>query len=226
MADGNWVTSVLPDFIAGAFSTWSQKAMNEANAREAQKNRDFQERMSNTAIQRSMADYRAAGLNPGLAYDRTASSPGGAQAVMGAVDPINNARTSSRFRQEMEIARRQSDREDKVNQATVDKLKAERAATEQAMRFSAINQPWENAYKRATAALQEYLLPGARNQAKFDEITGLLTPITNSAGGMTRAIGQLFPKFKFDGKPQETIRETIMGKGYSRSTTRTQPREP
>lgn len=49
-------------------------------ATEAQKNRDWQTQMSNTAYQRAMKDMAAAGLNPILAY-----SQGGAQVPSGAV---------------------------------------------------------------------------------------------------------------------------------------------
>lgn len=68
------------------------------NAREADKNRDFQLATSNTARQRDVADLKAAGLNPVLAAGYGGSSPSGSTASISAPDfagAINSARQTS-----------------------------------------------------------------------------------------------------------------------------------
>lgn len=54
---------------------------NAFNSSEAQKARDFEERMSNTSYQRAIADMQASGLNPVLAFQQGGASTPSASAA-------------------------------------------------------------------------------------------------------------------------------------------------
>lgn len=81
--------AALAQLAGSAISAWSQERTNAANAssattsmihssEEAEKNRTWQKEMSDTAMQRQVADYKKAGINPLLGLGQGATTPGGA----------------------------------------------------------------------------------------------------------------------------------------------------
>lgn len=73
---------------SGALSIVGTAMSNQQSAAQAQRQMDFQERMSNTAHQREVEDLRKAGLNPILsALGQGASTPQGAQGTVNDFGP-------------------------------------------------------------------------------------------------------------------------------------------
>lgn len=192
----------LPAIASGVAAIGGAILGNRANASQARKQMEFQERMSGSAAQRSVRDYGLAGLNPALAYDRPASSPPGAMAgqtdVMSA--GINSARTTALAKQQMELAARQQNNADRetnsrigVNNAdfdvktqTANVLEQQRQAAVRDNTLNTILLPHTERQKVAEALTAEYVRDLRKQDAR---LRGLEVPAALNASEFAKKMG-------------------------------------
>lgn len=240
-AIGAALVSAAGGLAENIFGGFRQDKTNEFNAQQAAINRDFQERMANTAYQRGMDDMKKAGLNPILAYQKgPASSPSGSTAsgvnvgitpfISNAVDQYQKARSVSAQVDNMIEQNKNLSEQNKNLQETnglirAQTLQSSAAAAKTAAETAVVKQALEvsagNAERGKTLDWWRGTLPG-KGSAIVGDIIKDLSPWASSA----RDMSNIYDAVRGPRTMQENVTYTRDRDGGSSSRIRVYRRNP
>jgi len=174
LAAAPWIASAAGSVLGGLIGKRGQKDANETNIQSAREAMAFEERMSNTAHQREVADLKASGLNPMLTLGgRGASTPSGAVATVENAESALGAGVSSAS---------QAWREKRMDNAALAKLAADTRLSDQSNSESRTRQDFlrsqEVLQKLQADQLQQitpHIVSSAASQAINDRMINQIT---------------------------------------------------
>lgn len=102
---GPGAAAILQTGIGAVAGFIGSERRNKTDQVEAQKNRDFQERMRNTQWQSAVEDMRQAGINPAIAYQKGGNAAPSGSTPPAASDSVSSASQAARAAAELKLMR-------------------------------------------------------------------------------------------------------------------------
>jgi len=182
--------AAAPAAISAIGGFFGAERANAANRREAQRNRDFQERMRNTQWQAAVADMQAAGINPALAY-----SQGGAQSPSGSVaapahDSVSSAMQGMMARQQLRLM------EEQIKKTSFESKMASALATREEVRnvgYGFKSGPEGTSIDFSMPGLVEETQASVRAKIAEAARAGSMASITGLGGQFAQGFGEMMP---------------------------------